>query len=275
MTTAVYKFFEEMLKRESGLIITPDKIYLLESRLIPVASRHGIEGVNGIAARLQQANDPVLLREVVEAMATGETSFFRDSTPFERLKNNILPPLLKERQASRTLRILSAACSTGQEPYSIAMLLKDEPALLGWKCDILAVDFSTEALEYASTAAYSQFEVQRGLPVRQLVRHFTQDGDKWRLKPDVREMVRFQQANLLAEPSGLGVFDVIFCRNALIYFDVPTKAKVLQHLRGILRQDGALMLGGTETVLGVTDVFKPVDAMPGLFLRNDSTLAIA
>lgn len=275
MTTAVYKFFEEMLKRESGLVITPDKIYLLEARLIPVASKHGIDGVEGIASRLQQANDPVLMREVVEAMATGETSFFRDTAPFDRLKNNILPVLLKERQASRTLRILSAACSTGQEPYSIAMLLKDEPSLTGWKCDILAVDFSSEALDYAATAAYSQFEVQRGLPVRQLVRHFTQDGDKWRLKPEVRDMVRFQQANLLADPAGLGVFDVIFCRNVLIYFDVPTKAKVLQNLRTILRQDGALFLGGTETVLGVTEVFKPVDNMPGIFLRSDSMLKLA
>jgi chemotaxis protein methyltransferase CheR len=274
MTTTVYKFFEEMLKRESGLIITPDKVYLLESRLLPIASRHGIAGVAGIAARLQQANDPVLLREVVEAMATGETSFFRDIAPFDNLRKFILPPLMKARAESRTLRILSAACSTGQEPYSLAMLVKEEPALLGWKCDILAADLSHEALEYAGNAAYSQFEVQRGLPVRLLVKYFTQDGEKWRLAPAVREMVRFQPLNLLAEPQSLGVFDIVFCRNVLIYFDVPTKAKVLQHLRSVLRQDGALFLGGTETVLGITDAFKPVDNMPGVFLRGDTTLVL-
>jgi chemotaxis protein methyltransferase CheR len=274
MTTAVYKFFEEMLKRESGLIITPDKIYLLEARLIPVASKHGIEGVAGIASRLQQANDPVLLREVVEAMVTGETSFFRDNAPFENLRKSILPPVMKARAASRTLRILSAACSTGQEPYSLAIMLKEDPAFLGWKCDIVAADLSQEALEYASNAAYSQFEVQRGLPVRLLVKYFTQDGEKWRLAPAVRDMVRFQPINLLAEPQSLGVFDIVFCRNVLIYFDVPTKAKVLQHLRSVLRQDGALFLGGTETVLGVTDTLKPVDKMPGVFLRSDSTLPL-
>ncbi len=274
MTTPVYQFFEQILKRESGLVITPEKIYLLEARLVPVASRHGVEGISGIAQRLQESGDPVLLREVVEAMATGETSFFRDMAPFENLRKAILPKLVAARASSRTLRILSAACSTGQEPYSLAMLLKDEPALLGWKCDIVAADMSQEALEYASGASYSQFEVQRGLPVRLLVKHFTQEGERWRVKPEVAGLVRFERQNLLADPAKLGVFDVIFCRNVLIYFDVPTKQKVLQGLKSILRQDGALFLGGTETVLGVTDAFTPVDGMPGVFLRGDTTLAL-
>ncbi len=275
MNALDFKFFEDFLKRESGLIITPEKTYLLESRLLPVASRFGIQGLENLAARMRQAKEADLLRAVVEAMTTNETSFFRDNTPYQRLREDILPPVIKARAATRSLRIWSAACSSGQEPYSIAMLLKEYgPALAGWKIEIVATDLSLDILAQAKSGIYTQFEVQRGLPIQMLVKYFTQAGDRWSVKPELKDMVTFKTANLLQDISGLGQFDIVFCRNVLIYFDVPTKAKVLGSIKGVLRQDGALFLGGAETVIGITDMFKTVPELKSVYLRNDSTFAL-
>lgn len=271
MNTQDYKFFEEFLLRESGLVITPEKMYLLESRLLPVAQRHGMQGLESLAAKLRSSRDIALQREVFEAMTTNETSFFRDSTPFQRFKEDLLPAFMKSRAAQKSLRIWSAACSSGQEPYSIAMLLKETPALVGWKLEIVATDLSTEILAQAKSGTYSQFEVQRGLPIQLLVKYFAQQGDRWHVKPELKEMITFKIVNLLTDIGQLGSFDIVFCRNVLIYFDVPTKAKVLASIKGALKQDGVMFLGGAETVIGISDNFKTLPELRSVYVRSDTT----
>lgn len=270
-----YKFYEELLKRESGLIVTPEKVYLLESRLMPVAQKFSVQGLEGIAAKLRQTRDAALQRAVVEAMTTNETSFFRDNTPFQRMREDILPAMIKARPA-KTLRIWSAACSSGQEPYSLAMLFREYGAALqGWKIEIVSTDLSNDILAQARAGIYSQFEVQRGLPIQMLVKYFTQQGDKWQIKQELKDTVSFRTANLLTDVATLGQFDIVFCRNVLIYFDVPTKAKVLQSIKSALKPDGVLFLGGAETVLGITDAFVPSTTVKSVYLRNDSTFVTA
>ncbi len=269
-----YKFFEDLLKRESGLIITPEKVYLLESRLMPVASKFGLAGLAAIAAKLRLQKDTELQCAVVEAMTTNETSFFRDNSPFQKLKSDILPYFLNNRP-TKSLRIWSAACSSGQEPYSIAMLLREmAPQLAGWRFDIVATDLSNDILAQAKSGIYTQFEVQRGLPIQMLVKYFTQQADsRWQIKDEIRDMVTFRTANLLQDVSLLGQFDIVFCRNVLIYFDVPTKAKVLGTIKNQIKSDGVLLLGGAETVLGISDSFKSLPNTKGLYVRQDSTFA--
>ena len=269
-----FKFFEDLLMRESGLVITPEKMYLLESRLLPIASKKGLSSLEELASHLRSSGDTTLKSDIVEAMTTNETSFFRDSTPFDRLKDELLPHFIKARGAQKTLKILSAACSSGQEPYSMAMLLKEYPALAGWKIEILATDLSNDILSQAKAGVYSQFEVQRGLPVQLLVKYFTQDGDKWKVNQGLKDMITFKSANLLKDIPSLGEFDIVFCRNVLIYFDVPTKGKVLADIKKVLRPDGVLFLGGAETVIGISNEFKPVPNVKGVYVREDTTLAL-
>lgn len=267
-----YKFFEDLLRKESGLSITQEKMYLLESRLMPVASRFKMTGLDAIAKKLRETLDPVLKRAVVEAMTTNETSFFRDSSPFQNIKDNVLPYFLKSRAAQRSLRIWCAACSSGQEPYSLAMMLKEMGAVLsGWRIEILATDISQDILAQATSGSYSQFEVQRGLPIQMLVKYFGQNGDRWLVKPELKEMVTFRAANLLNDIPTLGQFDLVLCRNVLIYFDMPTKVRVFSALRGAVKQDGVLFLGGTETVLGITEEFRTNPDVKGFYVRSDST----
>lgn len=256
-------FFEDILKRESGLVLTPERGYLLETRLLPVAFRHGLDGLSGMALKLKATNDPELLREVVEAMALGDTAFFRDYAAFQKLQHDILPRLIMARAATKTLRIWSAACGSGQEPYSVAMLLLESGLILqDWKIDIDATDISQEALTHARGGTYTQLEVQRGLPAKYLVKYFTQDGPKWHIKPEVRDMVRFSPGNLIVSAGSTGACDLILCRNVLQNFDTAMQMKVLQSLKSSLRRDGVLMLGLGETALGV---FKPVDEVNGIF----------
>jgi chemotaxis protein methyltransferase CheR len=268
-----FVFFEELLKKESGLVITPEKLYLLESRLLPIAQKNEVQGLEGLAQKMRSTRDISLQRAVVEAMTTNETSFFRDNTPFQRLKDDLVPLFVKARSARRSLRIWSAACSSGQEPYSIAMLLREHPALAGWKIEIVATDLSLDILAQAKSGIYSQFEIQRGLPIQMLMKYFTQQGDKWLAKQELRDMVIFKQANLLTDLTHLGQFDIVFCRNVLIYFDVPTKCKVFAAIKGTLSQDGVLLLGGAETVIGISDNFKPTPEIRGVYIRTDSTFA--
>jgi chemotaxis protein methyltransferase CheR len=267
-----YKFFEDLLRKESGLIITPEKIYLLESRLLPLAQKYTTQGgLEGLAQKMRLTPNAELQRAVVEAMTTNETSFFRDITPFQRLKEDVLPSFIKTRAAQKTLRIWSAACSSGQEPYSIAMLLKEYPQLAGWRLDIVATDLSHDILAQAKAGLYSQFEIQRGLPVQMLVKYFTKQGDNWLVKPELKDPITFRTTNLLTDLGHLGQFDIVFCRNVLIYFDIPTKAKVLAAIKGVLKQDGALFLGGAETVIGISEAFKPLADVRGVYVRSDST----
>jgi chemotaxis protein methyltransferase CheR len=267
-----YKFFEDLLRKESGLVITQEKMYLLESRLIPLAQKYTAQGtLESLAQKLRGGFELEIQRAVIEAMTTNETSFFRDITPFQRLKEDLLPVYIKSRAAQKSLKIWCAACSSGQEPYSLSMLLKEHPLLSGWRIDILATDLSNQILAQAKAGSYSQFEVQRGLPVQMLVKYFSKQADNWIVKPELKDPITFKSANLLTDIAHLGQFDIVFCRNVLIYFDVPTKAKVLSAIQGVLKQDGALFLGGAETVIGITEVFKPLPDTRGVYVRADST----
>ena len=217
-----------------------------------------------------------LTSEVVEAMTTNETFFFRDKIPFDHLKEAVLPALAQARAARRSLRIWCAASSTGQEPYSIAMLLKEMTALFaGWRIEIIATDLSQAVLEKAKAGLFSQFEVQRGLPIQLLVKYFVQKGELWQLNADIRGMVQHRQLNLLQDVSHLGTFDVIFCRNVLIYFDQQTKAGVFGKVARMLEPDGVLALGAAESVVGITNLFRPYPDRRGLYQPNTAPVARA
>ena len=268
MTPLDYEFLRKLLKERSGLDLSADKQYLVESRLIPLARKAGLPGLPELVQKLKGSAE-ALTAEVVEAMTTNETFFFRDKVPFDHLKATILPELLQARAARRSLRIRCAASSTGQEPYSIAMCLKElGAALTGWRLEIIATDLSQGVLEKSRAGLFSQFEVQRGLPIQLLVKHFAQIGELWQLNADIRAMVQFRQLNLLQDFSHLGVFDIIFCRNVLIYFDQETKTKVFSRLSRLIEPDGFLMLGAAETVVGLTDAFKPYPDRRGLYIPN-------
>jgi chemotaxis protein methyltransferase CheR len=269
VTPLDYDFLRKLLKRRSGLVLSADKQYLVESRLLPVARRIGLASLSALVAELQGQKAESLIVEVVEAMMTNESFFFRDKIPFEHFRETIIPALLTARTAQRRLRIWCAAASTGQEPYSLAMCLRElAPQIAGWRIDILATDLSNEVLEKARAGIYSQFEVQRGLPIQMLVKYFTQIGEAWQIAPDLRAMVQFRPLNLLSDFTNLGVFDVVFCRNVLIYFDHDTKVSVLNRLARLVDRDGYLVLGAAETVVGLTDVFKPVVDKRGLYAPN-------
>lgn len=255
-----------LIRQHSGLVLTRDKAYLLESRLLPVARKWRLRTLADLATAVRGQADTGMVREIVEAMTTNESFFFRDVKPFDQFKSFVLPHLLRARAATRSIRIWSAACSSGQEPYSLAMILSEQRAqLAGWRVEILATDLSTEILDKAQAGLYSQFEVQRGLPIQLLVKYFKQQGERWQIDPAIRAMVSFRQLNLLDEMTALGRFDVIFCRNVLIYFDQPTKTLVLDRLSRQMAPDGHLYLGGAETVLGISDKLQPVPENRGVY----------
>lgn len=268
MNPADFELYAKLLKERSGLALMPEKEYLLESRLTPIARNHGLDDLAKLAAELRTKRSQPLIREVVEAMTTNESFFFRDGQPFEVFRKTVLPALLKSRSTVRKLRIWSTACSTGQEPYSLAMILKEEAAkLAGWRIEILGTDLSSEVLQKARAGVYSQFEVQRGLPIQMLMSHFNQIGEMWQIDAGIRSMVQYKEFNLLGDLRPLGQFDVIFCRNVLIYFDQETKGRVLANMSGMMPEDGALFLGAAETVLGLSKSFKPVPGQRGMYAR--------
>jgi chemotaxis protein methyltransferase CheR len=274
VTPLDYEFLRKLLKERSGLDLSPDKQYLVESRLVPLARKASLAGISELVQKMKAGGAEALIAEVVEAMTTNETFFFRDNTPFDHLKDTMLPALLQARAARRTLRIWCAASSTGQEPYSIAMCLKGlGAATAGWKIDIVATDLSQGVLEKSKAGIFSQFEVQRGLPIQLLVKHFTQVGDMWQLNADIRSMVQHRQLNLLQDFSHLGTFDIIFCRNVLIYFDQDTKVGIFERLSKLVEGDGFLVLGAAESVVGISDAFKPYPERRGLYRPNSARTA--
>jgi len=269
VTPLDYDYLRKCLKERSGLVLSAGKQYLVESRLLPVARRAGLTTLGDLVNALKLANSDALMTAVIEAMMTNESLFFRDRTPFDYFRTIVLRALTTARRASRTIRIWCAAASTGQEPYSLAIMLKEvERELAGWRIEIVATDISNEVLEKARQGIYSQFEVQRGLPIQLLIKYFTQVGDMWQIAPDIRAMVRYQQLNLLSDFSRFGIFDLIFCRNVLIYFDHETKADLLERLARVIAGDGYLVLGGTETVVGLSDSFKMVSDKHGLYVPS-------
>jgi chemotaxis protein methyltransferase CheR len=254
-----FTFVRDLVRRESAIVLDTGKEYLVESRLTPLARQAGQVDVNAFVSALRSRYNPVLTRQVVEALTTNETSWFRDGDPFAALRSDLFPALARNRP-SRQLRVWCAACSSGQEPYSVAMTALDTPALTGWKVEIVATDLNEEVLARARAGTYSQLEVNRGLPASTLVRHFTRDGAHWRITPALAAAVTFRPLNLVRPFPAMGAFDVVLLRNVLIYFDLPTKRDILRRVRQVLSPDGYLFLGAAEMTMGVDDSWERVPA---------------
>ncbi len=274
MTPQEFDWLRAFLKQQSGLVLTNEKQYLIESRLLPVARKTGLGSLSALIGKMREPGQSALAATVVEAMTTNESFFFRDKTPFEHFTGVMLPQLLEARARDRRLRIWCAAASTGQEPYSLAICLKEaEAKLAGWRIEIVGTDLSTDVLEKAKAGIYTQFEVQRGLPINHLLKYFTQSGDTWQIAANLRSMVQYRKFNLLESFSQLGQFDIIFCRNVLIYFDNRTKIDILERMAKMMPADGFLVLGAAETVVGLTDVFRPMNDRRGLYQVSTGTAA--
>jgi chemotaxis protein methyltransferase CheR len=259
ISATAFAFVRDLVREESAIMLEPGKEYLVESRLVPLARQDGHADVDAYVAQLASRRNPVALKQVVEALTTNETSWFRDSDPFTALRETILPELARSRP-QRKIRIWAAACSSGQEPYSILMTARDTPALAGWDIDLVATDLSQEMLDRARLGEYSQLEVNRGLPATTLVRHFERSGLSWRISPALARQVQFRQLNLVRPFPPMGRFDVVFLRNVLIYFDVATKRDILRRVRQVLAPDGHLFLGAAEMTMGVDDAWERVPA---------------
>ena len=274
MTPTERDFLYKMLKDRSGLVLTGEKDYLVESRLMPIARRNSESSISGLISLIQRPGSEAVKKEITEAMTTNESFFFRDKTPFQHFNETMMPGLLAARKSERRIRIWCAAASTGQEPYSLAISLKEmSQQLAGWRVEIVGTDISSEVLEKAKTGLYSQFEVQRGLPIRMLTSYFTQVGDMWQLDASIRSMVQYREYNLLDDLRSLGKFDIVFCRNVLIYFDQATKTRILDSIANQISHDGYLVLGAAETVLGLTKQFSTISGKRGLYEREAGAAA--
>lgn len=256
LDAATFDYVRTLVHERSAIALEPTKGYLVESRLMPIAKQRGHRSLAEMVSHLRNKPYGELHAEVVEAMTTNETSFFRDAHPFEALKTAVIPELMQKRDATKTLNIWSAACSTGQEPYTIAITLRETfPQLASWTIRILATDLSSQVLEKAASATYSQAEINRGLPAPILVKYFQKVGLQWQLKPEIRSQVQFQRMNLIEPWPAFAKMDVVFLRNVLIYFTPETKSKILTQVRNRLAADGSLFLGGAETTIGIDESF--------------------
>jgi chemotaxis protein methyltransferase CheR len=260
MTSTVnadFEFVRDIVRRGSAIVLEPSKDYLVDARLSPLARKEGFDSVGTLIARMRAEGDGPLRRKVIDAMTTNETLFFRDQAPFDVLRQKLLPELIAKRSAKRELRIWSAACSSGQEPYTIAMLLRESfPQLASWKVEILATDLSPSMLAKARQGLYGRLEVNRGLPIALLAKYFTATGLDYQIRDDLRAMITFRELNLAETWPPLGTFDIVFVRNVLIYFDVPTKKSILGRTRQVMPDDGYLFLGAAETTLNLDDRFE-------------------
>ena len=266
LTPVSFDTIAGLLKTRSGLVIGQDKLYLLETRLATILKREKLGDLNKLAERLRGPGAEALAADVVEAMTTNESFFFRDDKPFQHFRQQALPHLIASRPPGATIRIWSAASSSGQEAYSLAMILTDCKAQLGdRRVEIIGTDIAREQIARARSGLYTQFEVQRGLPVQLLMKHFRKEDIGWRIVQGLRDMVQFREFNLLGDLRPLGRFDVVFCRNVLIYFDQPTKTRVLDAAAAQMSADGVLYLGGAETVMGITQRFAPLPQERGVY----------
>lgn len=256
LTPADLDFIRGLVRERSAIVLEHDKQYLIETRMQMLAKLEGFPSVAHLMAEIRCGKRHV---RVVEAMTTNETSFFRDLMPFEALRKLVLPELMTSRANERHLQIWCAACSTGQEPYSIAMTLREySPSLHDWKLQLLATDLANTVLDRARKGAFNQLEVNRGLPAPLLLKYFAKQGAEWQIKDELRSMIQFQQLNLITPWPPLPTMDIIFLRNVLIYFDVSVKQQILARVRNVLRPDGFLFLGGAETTMNLDDAFERV-----------------
>jgi chemotaxis protein methyltransferase CheR len=270
LNPADFTFLSGLIKKRSGINLTEDKTYLLESRLLPFARKMGLQSIEELVKQLKFANDEKLFTDVTEAMTTNESSFFRDLKPFEQLRNLVIPRLLQAYPTKKKFRIWSSACSTGQEPYSIAMSILECQATKGIEFEIVATDLASHVLEKAKAGIYSQFEVQRGMPVTLLIKYFKQSGENWHINDQVRNMVKFGQCNLTESLAQNGTFDIVFCRNVLIYFDNETKTQVLHNLSKQMEPLSVLFLGCAESIFGMEHRFTPLKDSAGVFVLKTS-----
>jgi chemotaxis protein methyltransferase CheR len=255
-----FEFIRKLLLERSAIVLEPGKQYLVEARLTPLARKLNLGSLEEFIATVRRQPNNGLQTEIVEAMVTTETSFFRDVTPFEALRKTVIPELIQKRRAERRLNIWCAACASGQEPISVALMLRDYfPELTGWNVRLLTSDISREMLARAREGRYTQFEVNRGLPIALLVKYFQQHGTSWQLKDEVRRMVEFQEINLARTWPILPRMDLILLRNVMIYFDVETKKTILGRVASLLRPDGYLLLGSAETTFSLHASFQRVE----------------
>jgi chemotaxis protein methyltransferase CheR len=260
LDNSTFDYVRKLVHERSAIALEQNKGYLVESRLMPLARQLGLGSLAELVQQLRTRPYGELHSNVVEAMTTNETSFFRDLNPFDVLRTEILPNLIRARAAIRTLNIWSAACSSGQEPYTIAILLREHfPELQDWKLRIYASDLSQQMVERARQATYNQLEVNRGLPAAMLARYFQKSGLQWQVKPEIRSQIHFQQLNLIERWPPLPTMDVIFLRNVLIYFTTDTKRQILANMRRQLAAEGTLFLGGAETTMGIDDAWQRVN----------------
>jgi chemotaxis protein methyltransferase CheR len=275
MTPDAVELIRAVVHGRSGAVLDAAKTYLIESRLAPVARREGFDSIEDLIAAMRANREERLLWAVTEALTSSETAFFRDRSPFQMFREEILPQLAMAREG-RPIRVWSAACSTGQEPYSLAMIVDDERSKFpAAKVELFGSDLSERCLEKAQSGLYTQFEVQRGLPIRMLMRHFEKADEMWVLSPRLRQMVRWRRINLLADLRTLGQFDVIFCRNVVSGFDEATRHRVLDQLARALPPDGYLILGQDETVGDATAALTPIPGRRGLYGVNPAYQAAA
>jgi chemotaxis protein methyltransferase CheR len=254
-----FEYICNLVRSKSAIVLEPSKTYLVESRLNPVARSNGLETIEQLVSALQKPGSQQLTQQVIEAMTTNETSFFRDLHPFDALRQQILPELIEKRSKERTLSIWSNACSSGQEVYTIAMIIKEHfPELLGWKLRLIASDLSTQILDKAKQGIFNQTEVNRGLPMPLLLKHFAKNGLAWQIKEDIRKMVEFRVVNLVETFPLLPTFDIVFLRNVLIYFAPETKRDILTKAKRIMKPDGYLFLGGAETTMNLDVSYQRV-----------------
>jgi chemotaxis protein methyltransferase CheR len=264
-----------LCRARAGLKLAPDKTYMMESRLAPVARREGFDSISALLEAIRARREDPLIWAAVEALAGGETAFFRDREPFTQFRDEIVPQLVRLRGGA-PIKVWSAACATGQEVYSLSMMLGElmeaEPAL---RVELAASDLSRLALERAQSGLYNQFEVQRGLPIRLLARHFEKEGDQWRLAAEVRQRVRWRRINLIAGLRQIGRFDVIFCRYVLWHMTEDAQRKIADDLAAIIPDDGYLVTGAKEPIGGLAEAFQPIAGRPGLYRRNPTYRAAA
>ena len=271
MTTEQFEYLRAFLKKQSGLVLGEDKRYLIDSRLAPVAREFELADIGAVVEALRRSGSARLAERVTEAMTINESFFFRDMKPFDNFRNIMLPHMLKARSGQRRLRIWSAAAATGQEAYSLAIELTEKKAQMpGWRTEIIGTDLSSEALARAKAGIYSQFEVQRGMPTPMLMKYFEKRGSDWAIKPEIKSMAQFRHFNLLKDYRALGQFDIVFCRNVLIYFDRETKADILSRLAKQMAPDAFLVLGAAETIVGLSRDFETVAQARGLYQRASS-----
>lgn len=263
-----FDYVATLVRDTAAIVLEPEKIYLVEARLVPVARREGFDSIGDLVTKVRGLSGAPLRETVVEAMTTNETSFFRDITPFQVFKENVLPELIELRSDVKKLNFWCAASSTGQEPYTIAMIMKESfPQLDDWDVSFIATDISVEVLDRAREGFYSQLEINRGLPAPMLVRYFKKEGAEWRVKEELRKMIDFRQLNLIGKWPLFTKIDLVFVRNVLIYFDVETKRQILSNMKATMAKDAFLFLGSAETTLNIDEDFERVKFERGACYR--------